>query len=101
MNQLRQTLGEVRKKFKNITVAASTVVISSPAFAGGLTKAKTVLDSFLSDYTLLIPTVATIILIGLALAYSWKLINKSDLIQFGVGTIVAGSAATIVAAFIG
>lgn len=99
-NPLSWGLKIARKKAQHITISTSAVMISSPAFAGGLSKMKGGLDSFMSDYTLLIPTVATLALMVIGLGYSMKFLQKQDVIQWGIGILIVGSAGTLAAAFL-
>lgn len=81
-------------------VATISALASFNANAGGLAKAKGALDSFLSELHVIVPVAATIVLICLGLAYSWRMIQKDTLVQWGVGIIIVGSAAEIVALFV-
>lgn len=70
-------------------------MFAMPAHAQGLSNAKSVLDSFLGELKTIVPVAATIALIGLALAYAAKMVEKDTLIRWGIGIIVAGSAGTL------
>lgn len=70
-------------------------MVAQPAHAQGLSNAKSVLDGFLSELKTIVPVAATIALIGLALAYAAKMVEKDTLIRWGIGIIVAGSAGTL------
>lgn len=69
------------------------------ASAQGLQKGKGILEKFNTELTTIIPVVATIILVLLAIGYAWKMVEKDTFVRWGVGVLIAGSAAQIVALF--
>jgi hypothetical protein len=79
-------------------VGTAVVMAAAPAHAEGLSNAKSVLDSFLSELKTIVPVAATIALILLAVGYAAKMVEKDTLIRWGIGIIVAGSAGTLAAA---
>lgn len=92
---------ELMKARRNQATSAVLMALASfNAHAAGLSKAKGALDGFLAELHIIVPVVATIVLICLALAYSWRMIQKDTLVQWGVGIVIAGSAAEIVAVFL-
>lgn len=85
--------GRTAANFLGLVMLAA--MVAQPAHAQGLSNAKSVLDSFLSELKTIVPVAATIALIGLALAYAAKMVEKDTLIRWGIGIIVAGSAGTL------
>lgn len=82
-------------------VALAAAAAAAPAHAQALSNAKSVLDSFLSELKTIVPVAATIALIGLALAYAFKMVEKDTLIRWGLGIIIAGSAGTLATTLFG
>jgi len=87
----------VQKAAISVAVLAST---SQFASAQGLQKAKGVLEGFKVELTDLIPTVAVIALILLGIGYATKFVEKDTFVRWGIGVIIVGSAAQIVALFL-
>ena len=67
--------------------------------AGGLTKAKGLLEKFRDELTTIIPIAATIMLIGFGVAYAAKMMEKDTFVRWAIGIIICGSAAQITALF--
>lgn len=105
MEFLQKGMKKAHKTLINLKLSAITLAatwMSPSAFAdGGLSKGKSILDGFNQDLTTIIPIAATIILVLLAVGYSAKIIQKDDLIRWGIGIILAGSAGTLAASFAG
>jgi len=78
-----------------LALAFMAATVAAPAHAQGLSNAKSVLDSFLSELKTIVPVAATIALIGLALAYAAKMVEKDTMIRWAIGIIVCGSAGTL------
>lgn len=85
--------GRTAANFLGLMLVAA--MIAEPAHAQGLSNAKSVLDSFLSELKTIVPVAATIALIGLALAYAAKMVEKDTLIRWGIGIIIAGCAGSL------
>lgn len=84
--------------FGSARLAAGTaigLVISSPAMAQ-LQQARTTSQSILSEIQLIVPIIATIILIFAGIGYAWRMVEKDTFFRIGTGCIVAGSAGAIV-----
>ncbi|GAA5107308.1 VirB2 family type IV secretion system major pilin TrwL [Bartonella jaculi] len=91
----------VRNKI-TATIATMTVFfIAHPVYAqaqqSGLGKAKTALDAFKAQLDIIIPIAAAIILLGLAIGYAGRYIEKDTFVRWAIGVIIAGSASEIVA----
>ncbi|WP_406604064.1 VirB2 family type IV secretion system major pilin TrwL [Bartonella gliris] len=82
------------------TVAAMTVfLMTHPVCAQGqpntLGKAQGVLTKFKTELGTIIPIAAAIILLGLAIGYAGRYIEKDTFIRWAIGVVIAGSAAEI------
>lgn len=86
------------KKIKAHTIVLA-LILSDSAFAGGLSKAKGIVDDFKSELLTIIPVVAVIALILLGVGYATKHVEKDTFIRWAIGIIIAGSAAEITALF--
>lgn len=84
-------------KLSNLFVFALT--LSDQALAGGLSKAKGIVDDFKTELLTIIPVVAVIALILLGVGYATKHVEKDTFIRWAIGIIIAGSAAEITSLF--
>lgn len=85
---------------KAIAVALTLAVSTQVAMAqGGLAKAKGVMESFKVELTDIIPTIAVIALLALGIGYATKFVEKDTFVRWGIGIIIAGSAAQLTALF--
>lgn len=101
-NAIRQALAKVTAAANKVfTVALSLVVTTEVAMAqtGGLAKAKSVMESFKTELTDIIPTVAVIALLALGIGYATKFVEKDTFVRWAIGIIIAGSAAQLTALF--
>ncbi|WP_336293870.1 VirB2 family type IV secretion system major pilin TrwL [Bartonella sp. CB169] len=82
---------------KVITVAIALIMffVAHPLYAQGLEKAERVLKQLQGQLNTIIPIVATVILLCLAISYAGRFIEKSTFIRWAIGVIIAGSAAEI------
>lgn len=78
---------------------ALAVAVDAHAQAGGFQKAKGILETVKTELTTIIPVVATIALLGLGIGYATKFVEKDTFIRWGIGIIIAGSAAQLTAMF--
>lgn len=89
----------LRNKFN---IAFSTAIFSAYAFsahAGGLEKAKTVLETLKTELTTIIPIAATVLLLCLAVGYAGRFVEKDTFVRWAIGIIIGGSAAQITTMF--
>jgi len=99
---IRQALAKVTAAANKVfAVALSLVVTTEVAMAqtGGLAKAKGVMESFKTELTGIIPTVAVIALLALGIGYATKFVEKDTFVRWAIGIIIAGSAAQLTALF--
>ena len=84
-------------RFKpNGFVVGALLLFAESAHAAGLTRAASVVNSITSDVRTLIPLVAVVALIVLAVMWGLRVIRFATLCQFGAGIVLAGSAAEVV-----
>ena len=99
---LRQSLAKSKaaanKAFSAALILAATTEVAM-AQTGGLSKAKTVMESFKTELTSIIPTIAVIALLALGSGYATKFVEKDTFVRWGIGIIIAGSAAQLTALF--
>jgi len=86
-----------RKLRKNIMIAGGALLLPSSAFAAGLARAKGALETVKGELLTIIPVVAVIALMLLAVGYATRSVEKETFWRWAVGVIVAGSAAEITA----
>ncbi|WP_019219371.1 VirB2 family type IV secretion system major pilin TrwL, partial [Bartonella florencae] len=67
------------------------------AQAQALDKAKTALDTLKTELGKIIPVAAAVILLCLAIGYAGRYIEKDTFVRWGIGVVIAGSAAELVA----
>ncbi|TXG97374.1 MAG: conjugal transfer protein [Nevskiaceae bacterium] len=99
---IRQALAKVTAAAnKGFAVALSLVVTTEVAMAqtGGLAKAKGVMETFKTELTAIIPTIAVIALLALGIGYATKFVEKDTFVRWAIGIIIAGSAAQLTALF--
>lgn len=89
-----------RLNFKPIYVLFF-LLFSASAQAQGLGNVTSVLQNFETELKIIIPIVSTVIFILLCLAYMWSLIDKNQLVKWGIAVIFAGSASAIVGLLMG
>ncbi|MDD9330715.1 MAG: VirB2 family type IV secretion system major pilin TrwL [Bartonella sp.] len=81
------------------TAAITVFLIDSPVCAQQtLDKAKKALEGLQKDLIdKIIPVAAAVILLGLAVGYAGRYIEKDTFVRWAIGVVIAGSAAEIVA----
>jgi hypothetical protein len=93
MTTMRNTM---RKAEVRVVGAGLAMLLATPAYAGGLSKANSVVTELTADVRTMVPLIAVFILLCLGVAWGAKWIRFVTLLQFGAGVILAGSAAEIV-----
>ncbi|WP_406604065.1 VirB2 family type IV secretion system major pilin TrwL [Bartonella gliris] len=80
-----------------IIAAANLLFIIHPmcAQAQNLNNAQTALTTFQTQLKGIIPIAAAIILLGLAIGYAGRYIEKDTFIRWAIGVVIAGSAVEI------
>lgn len=74
----------------------AAVLSANAAEAAGLTRAQTVVTGMTGDLRVLVPAVAILGLMVLAVLWGFRVIRLATLVQFGGALVVAGSAAELV-----
>ncbi|PPD29247.1 MAG: conjugal transfer protein [Methylomonas sp.] len=77
----------------------SQSALAQPAGGGGLAKAGGILTTFTNELTTIIPIFAALALLVLGVGYATKFVEKDTFVRWGIGIIIAGSAAQITALF--
>ncbi|WP_317993942.1 VirB2 family type IV secretion system major pilin TrwL [Bartonella gliris] len=83
---------------RNKVIAATNLLfIAHPVYAQApnLNNAKNVLKTFQTELKGIIPIAAAIILLGLAIGYAGRYIEKDTFVRWAIGVVIAGSAAEI------
>ena len=70
------------------------------AMATGLSKVKTVANSFQTQILAVVPAVATVVLILVAIGFAFKFVQKATFAIWAIGLIIVGSATEITKMFI-
>ena len=78
-------------------VLAQAALMAHPAFAQGLSQAQSVLTTFESDLTTLIPIAATVALMLCGVLYGMRMMQKDTFVHWFIGILIAGSASEITA----
>lgn len=89
----------VKARFCSVVTLSFALAVPNPAAAQGLLKAKSILESFKAELLTIIPVVAVIALLLLAVGYATKFVEKDTFVRWAIGVIIAGSAAQITALF--
>jgi type IV secretory pathway VirB2 component (pilin) len=86
----------MKVKLTQFVVAVAMVGGAGTAEAQGLARARSVLQNFQGELMLLVPIVAVIALILLAILWATKVIRFHSLVQWGGGVILVGCASQLV-----
>lgn len=79
------------------TLALATMTNAALAqTTGGLSKAKTTLESLRDQLNVILPIAAVIIGVIIAVLYSAEIMRKDDAVRWGIGVVVAGSVGELV-----
>ncbi len=87
----------MKVKLTRFVIAVAMVGGAGTAEAQGLSKARSVLQNFQSELMLLVPIVAVISLVLLAVLWATKVIRFHSLVQWGGGVLIVGCASQLVA----
>ena len=92
-----KTASKIRTAFRNtITLFFLGVICANPAFAQ-LTRPNQLIQLITNEIQIIIPALATLVLICLFVAYSMKMCRKETFMNWAIGIAGAGMAGTIVA----
>ncbi|GAA5107312.1 VirB2 family type IV secretion system major pilin TrwL [Bartonella jaculi] len=88
----------VRNKITTTVAAMAVFLMAHPVYAQAqkLDNAKNALDKFKTELIGIIPIAAAVILLGLAIGYAGRYIEKDTFVRWAIGVIIAGSATEIV-----
>lgn len=89
----------LRSKFNFAISSVFFSVCSFSAHAGGLDKAKTVLETFQKELTTIVPIAAAVLLLALGIGYAGRFVEKDTFVRWAIGIIIGGSAVQITAMF--
>ncbi|MET3589174.1 hypothetical protein ABID23_000244 [Bartonella silvatica] len=94
MVQPNTFLAKANNRFIATVAMISTFFMTHPlcAQAQGLKNAKDALDKFRAELNTIIPVAAAIILLGLAIGYAGRYIEKGTFVRWAIGVVIAGSA---------
>lgn len=91
----------VHNKVAYVLIAATLPMITtSPAYAAGLSRASTVLNTLKENLTMIIPIAATIALMLCGLLYAMRMVHKDTFVYWFIGILIVGSASEITAMII-
>ncbi|MBB4075776.1 type IV secretory pathway VirB2 component (pilin) [Bartonella fuyuanensis] len=87
----------IRNNATQIFAAVNVFFMAYPVWAQaqGLGKVKDVLEKLSQELKTIIPIAAAVILLCLAIGYAGRYIEKDTFIRWGLGVIIAGSAAEL------
>ncbi|WP_375703233.1 VirB2 family type IV secretion system major pilin TrwL [Bartonella sp. AD13SXNS] len=88
----------VNTSISNVTIMTA-FFLAHPVYAQAqkLENAKNALDKFKTELIGIIPIAAAVILLGLAIGYAGRYIEKDTFVRWAIGVIIAGSAGELVA----
>lgn len=89
-------LANIKKLFIGFFLTLLADVALAQTSTGGLNKAKTALESLLSNLQIILPIAAVIIGIIIAVLYAAEIMRKDDAVRWGIGVVLAGSIGEIV-----
>ncbi len=94
-----KNLSTFQSKINNkitFSIAAMTIFfMDNPVFAKNLEKAKTAIEALQKELNIIVPTLAAVILLCLAISYAGRFIERDTFLRWSVGVILAGSAVEI------
>lgn len=77
-------------------LALATMANTALAQTGGLSKAKTTLESLRDQLDVILPIAAVIIGVIIAVLYAAEIMRKDDAVRWGIGVVLAGSIGELV-----
>ena len=100
---MTSTTRRLRRDLLMVAAASAAVLALSAgsASAQGLDRARTVLETFQTELTTIVPVAAALVLLVLGIAYAGNFIEKDTFARWGIGVIIAGSAVQITAMLFG
>jgi len=84
-----------RARIGRIVGSAAALAVAASAQAQGLERVRTTMESFREQLLTIIPIVAVVALILLAIGYATKFLEKDTFIRWAIGIIIVGSATEI------
>ncbi|EBC1886525.1 TrbC/VirB2 family protein [Salmonella enterica] len=87
----------INRKAQAAMAALAALLMTRPAAAQGLQKARSVLETVQAELTTIVPIAAAVILLCLGIAYAGRFIEKDTFVRWAIGVIIAGSAVQITA----
>ncbi|MET3589178.1 type IV secretory pathway VirB2 component (pilin) [Bartonella silvatica] len=101
MKQLKNLQFQTNNRVIIIFAIMTAFFIAHPAYAD-LKNAKKALDELQKELTgKIIPVAAAVILLGLAIGYAGRYIEKDTFVRWAIGVVIAGSATQIATMFFG
>ncbi|WP_455477907.1 VirB2 family type IV secretion system major pilin TrwL [Bartonella sp. B10] len=87
----------INGKIIGVTATAAAFFMTHPVYAQiqKLKNAETALKTVQSDLKEIFPIAAAVILLGLAIGYAGRFIEKGTFVRWSIGVIVAGSATAL------
>lgn len=91
------------RSFTSLTqcVSQAVLLLLMPAVAsaqtGGLSKAQGALETLRDNLYIILPIAAVIVGVIIAVLYAAEIMRKDDAVRWGIGVVLAGSVAEIVA----
>ncbi|WP_455477904.1 VirB2 family type IV secretion system major pilin TrwL [Bartonella sp. B10] len=97
MNKFNTFQSKISDKFITAIVTVVVFFMSHPVCAQvtKLKNAETALKTVQSDLKEIFPIAAAVILLGLAIGYAGRFIEKGTFVRWSIGVIVAGSATAL------
>jgi type IV secretory pathway VirB2 component (pilin) len=86
----------MKTQVRQFVLAVAMVTSAAPAGAQGLSRARSVLQSFQSELMLFIPIVAVVSLVILGVLWGLRVIRFTTLAQWGGGVLIVGCATQLV-----
>jgi type IV secretory pathway VirB2 component (pilin) len=91
----------MKAKLTQFVCAVAVVCEAGRAEAQGLARARSVLQNFQGELLTIVPVIAVISLIVLAVLWATKVIRFHSLVQWGAGVVLVGCASQLVSMLMG
>lgn len=88
----------VRHLYKTAVLAILTTSVAH-AQVGGLTKARTSLETFRDNLYIILPIACVVVGLVIWVLYAAEIMRKDDAVRWGIGVLGAGSVAEMVVLF--